>query len=698
MSVRAADGTTIWRSGVTVGADAGGLSVGVELGVKFRSDVAGYISGIRFYKYAQNMGTHTGSLWTTGGARLGQATFTSETASGWQEARFETPVAIAANTTYIASYFAPTGHFAFSANYFTAAGIDNSPLHALRSGVDGPNGVFRFGSTSSFPNSSYQNGNYWVDVLFSPPCSTPGVPSNLSPANGAAWVSTNVNLRWSNDADTYSYDVYFGTSSPPPKVGNTSGTSYSVSGLSNGTLYYWQVVARNECGDLASGPTWAFVANDSAPMYVNAFAIDPQASSTIYRGTTDSERTTGNVFKSTKGGTTWRPTASITFPHAPVNSFAVNPLVPDTLYAGTDTGVFKSTDGGASWAGSGLTGMNVRAIAVDPEALGILYAGTQNGVFKSTNSGMDWTATDVSGIDVYSLAINSQIPSTLYAGTWGGLVFKSTDSGLGWSAVNEPFAYAFVTSLAIDPQSPETVYAGTSGGVFKSTDGGTSWSAVNNGIDYTYILSLAIDPQASETVYSGNYAGSVFKSTDGGASWSAMNTGISGSPVNALTLDPQSPEILYIGTWGEGVFKIEQEPCAGPVIGTHPQSQTIQSGQTATMSVSASGTTPLSYQWYRGSSGDTSNPISGATSSSYTTPALTQTTSYWVRVSNSCGYADSNTAAITVASDTQAPIISNVHANNITQTTAEIFWDLDEYGTGQVEYGTTVSLRIFIQS
>jgi hypothetical protein len=100
--------------------------------------------------------------------------------------------------------------------------------------------------------------------------------------------------------------------------------------------------------------------------------------------------------------------------------------------------------------------------------------------------------------------------------------------------------------------------------------------------------------------------------------------------------------------------------CTAPSITSDPQNQTIQSGQTATLSVSASGTT-LTYQWYQGLSGDSSNPISGATSSSFTTPALTQTTNYWVKVSNSCGYADSNAAAITVIS---APVGSAPLAND----------------------------------
>lgn len=84
-----------------------------------------------------------------------------------------------------------------------------------------------------------------------------------------------------------------------------------------------------------------------------------------------------------------------------------------------------------------------------------------------------------------------------------------------------------------------------------------------------------------------------------------------------------------------------------PAITTQPQSQTITSGETATLSVVANGTAPLSYQWYQGTASNTGTPV-GANSASFTTPALTSTTSYWVRVSNSAGAADSNTATIAV--------------------------------------------------
>ena len=95
-----------------------------------------------------------------------------------------------------------------------------------------------------------------------------------------------------------------------------------------------------------------------------------------------------------------------------------------------------------------------------------------------------------------------------------------------------------------------------------------------------------------------------------------------------------------------------------PVNTTQPQSQTIASGTTATLSVTATGTAPLSYQWYSGTSGTTTNPIAGATGSSYTTPGLTTTTSYWVRVANASGSAASTTATISISASANRTITS----------------------------------------
>ena len=163
----------------------------VEIGVKFRADVNGSITALRYYKGSTNTGTHVGHLWTTTGTLLSTATFTGETASGWQQVNLPSPVNITANTTYIASYYSPNGRYAFSNPYFTTS-FDSPPLHALSNGAGNGNGVYRYGSGGGFPTSSFGSSNYWVDVVFQPSAtdSTPPTITATSPANGATGVST----------------------------------------------------------------------------------------------------------------------------------------------------------------------------------------------------------------------------------------------------------------------------------------------------------------------------------------------------------------------------------------------------------------------------------------------------------------------------------------------------------------------------
>jgi hypothetical protein len=135
------------------------------LGMTFRSDMDGMITGIRFYKGTGNNGIHVGLLYSSTGALLGQARFSVETASGWQQVSFPTAVPITANTAYVAAFFSTSG-YPFDASYFASTGVDNPPLHALESG-----GVYMYGASPQFPASG-GGTNYWVDPIFS----TSGLP------------------------------------------------------------------------------------------------------------------------------------------------------------------------------------------------------------------------------------------------------------------------------------------------------------------------------------------------------------------------------------------------------------------------------------------------------------------------------------------------------------------------------------------
>ena len=139
---------------------------GIEVGVRFRADVDGVITGLRFYKGVGTTGTHVGHLWTNDGLQLAEATFTGETASGWQEVTLSTPVVITADTTYVASSHSSSGDYAADNVYFTSA-FTSPPLTALADGADGANGVYRYG-VSGFPTQTFQSTNYWVDVVYEP--------------------------------------------------------------------------------------------------------------------------------------------------------------------------------------------------------------------------------------------------------------------------------------------------------------------------------------------------------------------------------------------------------------------------------------------------------------------------------------------------------------------------------------------------
>lgn len=250
------------------------------------------------------------------------------------------------------------------------------------------------------------------------------------------------------------------------------------------------------------------------------------------------------------------------------------------LYAGTDRGVFKSTDGGRSWsaANSGLQDQYVLALALAPGSPATLYAGTSGGVFRSRAGGADWTAINVGLTEPYAnlLAIDPAASEIVYAGTPQG-IFKSTNGGNSWIAVTDApvrnpvsaerdpngLSLAPRYTAALDPTSPTTVYAGTAaytypgtwrsvrGGVFKSTDGGQSWKPLYDG--NTSFGSLLVDPATPTTLYAGTDNTGLYKSMDGGMTWDAINNGLPHPTIHALTFNPAQPTTLYVYT-DDGVF------------------------------------------------------------------------------------------------------------------------------------------------
>ncbi|MDP9042934.1 MAG: DUF4082 domain-containing protein, partial [Bacteroidota bacterium] len=145
-------------------------------------------------------GTHIGELYSSAGVRLAQATFTNETATGWQYVSFSSPVAITANTTYTAACFSSLGYYTEENNYFLNHSVTNSPLTAPADGTNGGSGTdpgsgqgtYQYTASPAFPNQLYLSANYWVDPIFSTSGTTMATPSEINNAKAVDMDSSEI--------------------------------------------------------------------------------------------------------------------------------------------------------------------------------------------------------------------------------------------------------------------------------------------------------------------------------------------------------------------------------------------------------------------------------------------------------------------------------------------------------------------------
>ncbi|NTU86104.1 MAG: hypothetical protein HGA45_43385, partial [Chloroflexales bacterium] len=306
---------------------------------------------------------------------------------------------------------------------------------------------------------------------------------------------------------------------------------------------------------------------------VNAIAVAPDDPLLLYAGTgTGMEPATQRIYRSSNGTDSW--TAVYTEPQADHNAIAIDPSDSRVVYVGESYEVLKTVDGGQSWAKLPAIGAaGHTAIAIDPAQPRTVYVGMEYGwgVFKSTNGGASWR-NPLSSVYVTSLAISPTSTATIFAGSRdyisgasfinAGGVHRSRDGGASWTKV---LTNSAVLSLLIDPRDPRALYAGTEGdGILKSIDGGDTWAAISAGLAHPVVPALAMSPTSSQVLYAGTWGGGAYKSRDGGASWSPLNEGLTTPYILSLAVDPRDPAVLYAGTQGGGIFKYSGPPLPGP--------------------------------------------------------------------------------------------------------------------------------------
>lgn len=294
------------------------------------------------------------------------------------------------------------------------------------------------------------------------------------------------------------------------------------------------------------GSMWTALEDAFAPA-VSTLAIAPSSPQRLYAGT-DSI----GVFKSTDGGATWTPTES----ELAAFALTIHPQDPEIVYAGAFGSVLKTEDGGESWTAltEGLppfTGF--QTLAIDPLNPETVYAGSNGrGIFKTTDGGETWRAVnnglDDAGKQIFDIAVNPTDSSRLFIGTLGS-VYLSSNAGNLWE-VTSFTGVGQVAAVALDPANPDAVYASgiSSLGdiVGRTDDGGVTWRAFPLDGEVT---DLAVNPGSPATIFAATSNRGVLKSTDG-ENWEEANQGLGSHQVSELALRTGSSATLFAATAG----------------------------------------------------------------------------------------------------------------------------------------------------
>ena len=459
---------------------------------------------------------------------------------------------------------------------------------------------------STFVAKSTDRGDHWVSQDIVNPTSAyeeayaiavdPQAPSTVYAATLAG--------VWRTDDGGCSWNAAANEGLPPGQFGITSlGVSPA-----DGRILFANMQGHGLFRSIDGGDQWTSVLFAPLAQNVSQVAVNPADPLVAWAAANSFNEITGEssgaVFRSADGGVTWDAVA--TLPSEAYIGVAIDPFGPGVYVSSMTGGIRVSTDSGATWSP-----VNVGLPSIAPSALvpgaaaGLWFAGSAgNGVFRTTDGGATWTGPGeaFAGLLFGWVVVDPAADATLwYANPWGGGagVFRSLDAGATWANVSTDLPTGRITAMTVQPGSPETVYVCLMdrGGIYRSTDAGASWTATGAlpagaAIDATefvvpptdagrvYVLAnhlyfsddggdswapassgtYFVDWMMADATVDGRLYGLVDGlnqvSTDHGATWSPSDTGLGGAQLTAFAQSPTDPNLMLGGGGGNPVTMI----------------------------------------------------------------------------------------------------------------------------------------------
>ena len=260
-----------------------------------------------------------------------------------------------------------------------------------------------------------------------------------------------------------------------------------------------------------------------------------------------------------------------------VSELVIDPQHPATVYASTESGIFKTTDGGGRWRRlSRFPAADAQMLAIAPSDPDVLYAAVAMHagpnlypVYRSLDAGATWERV-IADADLDTgvtfpqprqrIVIDPSDPDIVYVATFDGGVLKSSDGGRHWHPAVSGFgASEFDTrvfNIAIDPLRPRTLLAATTTGLWRSRDGAATWLPVAKLPKFRDIAAIAFDPSDQRVAYAGGDKG-LFRSTNAGNTWSRVGDLPVGPDfeVVEISIAPSDPDVIYVGDGNGHIYR-----------------------------------------------------------------------------------------------------------------------------------------------